>query len=380
MKWTDQYDNYQLLAENRLEKLYSADDLMSNRRVTIKEFKHPFNNREKPTQGRNRTQQMDHPNLMRVHDIGHQNQHYHISMEVADGVSLRELIKAEAPLRVDKAIAIAIQICDALDYLHSHGVQHQQVWPQNIFCQSNGLSKILFHDLFDLYNELNHLDHREMVPYLSPEQLQGFHMNDSSDLYSLSIVLYEMITGILPSTPNRDFSTFVDKQIFTPEFAGIVIPEPLIQVIQQGLSTRRYKRFQRAKMMKQALFDVYYQVCEDDISIYEEVATDSSEEIQPLIPSKKKYRPIFYTAVTVVAVSLFAVGTSYLYGEDSQDLLKTDGKKVERRTRLFDTKLARPPVEENQPMQKSLKRSQKESYKNEADKEENKFKSNKVSK
>lgn len=355
MKWIDQYEFLELIVENRLEKLYNTVNVLTQKKFFIKEFKKPFTNSEERTTEAKRTMHMDHPNLVNIYEIGHQNHYDYIVMEAIDGKTLREIIQMQAPMRIDKAIAIAIQMCDALDYIHSYGLQHQQVWPLNIFCQSNGLAKILFHDIFDLHKELHHLDHREMVPYLAPEQLQGFHRNASSDIYTLSIVLYEMVTGHLPSTPNRDYSTFVDTQIFTPEFAGVDIPESLIQVIRQGLSSRRYKRYQKAIEMKQALFDVFYQVCGESISVSSPQISTNDDEKQTNKHHNILNRLLIYFGFTVATLILCATAYLVYGGELQKDAPKTDAIIVERQIHSFDY---RPPVVadvKNQPKKSSVK-------------------------
>jgi serine/threonine protein kinase len=190
---------------------------------------------------------------MDIYEVDQKGNHVLVVMEDAEMWPLQELLKQKAPFPVEKALAITIQMCEALEYIHGYGRQHQQICPQHIFATSHGVYRLLYLECKSLGG--NEQD-RAYFPYLAPEHLQDVYLDDSSDLYSLSLVLYQMLTGQLPQHHGQTIGT----NLFDPEVIGVDIPEGLGQLIRKGLSSRRYNRFRSAVEMKQALLSVSGQI------------------------------------------------------------------------------------------------------------------------
>lgn len=144
-----------------------------------------------------------HPNIVDVYDVGKDGDSNYIVMELIEGADLKALIEAEAPLPPDQALTIAAQVADGLEYAHRRGLVHRDVKPQNMLITPDGQIRIA-----DFGIAKSHLSTAVTqagitfgtADYISPEQAQGLPATPQSDIYSLGVVLYEMLTGHLPFT------------------------------------------------------------------------------------------------------------------------------------------------------------------------------------
>lgn len=287
VRWSDRYQVLERLRDDRYERLYRAVDHVQQRKVML--------NVRVQTWVKNvqLCKRMKHPHLMNIYEVDQKGDHVLVVMEDAKMWSLQELLRQEAPFPVEKAVAITIQMCQALEYIHGYGRQHQQICPQHIFATSQGVFRLLYLECMSLgENE----QERAYFPYLSPEHLQGVYLDDSSDLYSLTVVLYQMLTGRLPwqhgQPPRAD--------LFDPKVIGVNIPEKLCQLIRKGMSSRRYNRFRTAVEMKQALVAIYRQMPQ-----YHPLPTFPKQEL-----AEKRRRFRWFILLAAVSVFLSIVGHS----------------------------------------------------------------------
>src|SRR3954466_12736897 len=145
--------------------------------------------------------QLSHPHIVTVIDAGEEEGRPYIVFEYVQGETLKELIKREGPLDVDESAAYAIEIARALGYAHSRNIVHRDVKPQNVLIDDEGSAKITdFGIARTLDEEGLTADGRVLgtTDYVSPEQAMGHEVTGQSDLYSLGVVLYEMLTGEAP--------------------------------------------------------------------------------------------------------------------------------------------------------------------------------------
>ncbi len=185
----------------------------------------------------------NHPNICTIYEIGQQDGHYFIAMELLQGQTLSSLI-ANKPLSINRVVDLGIQVTDALDVAHSAGIIHRDIKPANIFVTTKGQAKVLdfglaisaqrrrvgagANDATSLESAADHLTAPGTtigtVAYMSPEQALGEELDARTDLFSLGVVLYEMTTGILPfkgATSAAIFNAIINQAPIAP---GQVIP------------------------------------------------------------------------------------------------------------------------------------------------------------
>jgi CRP-like cAMP-binding protein len=143
--------------------------------------------------------QLNHPQIMRVYDIEELYRTVFIVMEYLEGIPLRQMLDNTKKLSPAKTLDIVLQVCYGLEYAHSHGIIHQDINPKNIFVQPDGSVKIID---FGLACRTGSIDTNFLFPgtiyYISPEQIKGDPVDERTDIYSLGITVYEMLTGGLP--------------------------------------------------------------------------------------------------------------------------------------------------------------------------------------
>ena len=210
--------------------------------------------------------QLNHPNVVAVYDWGHTasaasagRADYFMVMEYVPGPNLKEVVRARGPLPEDEALSIAAQIASALEVAHEHGLVHRDVKPHNVLIAPNGRAKVadfgIAHDA-----GLTELTRTNIVPgtahYLSPEQAQRAVLDGRSDIYSLGVVLYEMLTGHVPFEGRSLVDVALQHVHDKPAPPRKVRPElsrATEAIVLKALEKDPKKRFQTAEAMRQAL-------------------------------------------------------------------------------------------------------------------------------
>ncbi len=158
--------------------------------------------------------QLNHPHIIKVYDIEELYNTVFIIMEYLEGTTLKALLKNTAGLPFSNVLDIIIQVCFGLEYAHNHGIIHQDINPQNLFVQSDGQVKIID---FGLACPPGCIDLNFLFPgtvfYISPEQIKGDPIDERTDIYSLGITAYEMITGEIPFA-GEDMRTLVNAHLY----------------------------------------------------------------------------------------------------------------------------------------------------------------------
>lgn len=144
---------------------------------------------------------LSHPNIVSIYDVGEQEGMHYIVMEYVNGKTLKEFIKETGRVSTKDAVTIAIQVLRALDHAHKKGIVHRDIKPQNILIDENGIVKVTDFGIARAVSTGTIINTNltiGSVHYFSPEQARGGYVDNRSDLYSLGVVLYEMVTGVLP--------------------------------------------------------------------------------------------------------------------------------------------------------------------------------------
>ena len=247
--------------------VFKAEDTRLGRTVAIKVIKGEgldqesfarFEQEAKATAG------LSHPHIVAIYDIGQEGESHYLILEFVDGPSLSGLISSQPGARCDAATTLRIgsQVCQALEYAHSHGVLHRDIKPENIMITSAGLPKLMDFGLARALGGPN-LTQRGVIvgtpAYLPPEQALGKRSDARSDLYSLGCVLYEMVTGRPPfhgDEPVKVIFSHINDLPIMPQKLAPEVPAALEQIILKLLAKDPDQRYQSASELFQALKSV----------------------------------------------------------------------------------------------------------------------------
>ncbi len=198
---------------------------------------------------------LSHPNICQVLDYGADESSLFIVMEFLDGQSLRELIRSAGAIRVERAVEIAVAVCEALAYAHEHGVIHRDIKPENIMLLRSGEVKLTDFGLASLVSEATLADAGAVAGtlcYMSPEQVRGEGAQVCSDLFSFGATFYEMLTGTRAFSAEEP-ATIIHKilHVEPPPMAGL--PEGVAETLRRCLRKQPQARFQSARQVADAL-------------------------------------------------------------------------------------------------------------------------------
>jgi len=258
----DRYEIHQRLARGGMAQVYLARDRSLDRPVAVKELVPEFATDPSFVERFRREAQaaanLSHPNIVGVYDWGTQDGTYFIVMEYVDGPSLSQVIRRDGPLHPRRAAELAGEVAAALGFAHSRGVVHRDVKPGNVLLTATGQSKVTD---FGIARALSSPDDdltqagsvMGTATYFSPEQAQGLPVDPRSDLYSLGVVLYEMVTGRPPfsgDTPLAIAYKHVQDQPAPPSTIVPEVPRGLEAIIMKLLQKRPDDRYPSAEALR----------------------------------------------------------------------------------------------------------------------------------
>ncbi len=204
-KISDRYQIIKAIGEGGMANVYLAYDTILDRNVAVKVLRGDLAGDEKFVRRFQRealsASSLTHPNIVEVYDVGEDNGQYYIVMEYVEGKHLKELIKKRGKLTVSEVIDIMLQITDGMSVAHDSYIIHRDIKPQNIMILENGLVKIMDFGIAMAMNSTQLTQTNSVmgsVHYLPPEQANGKGATLQSDIYSMGIVMYELLTGSLP--------------------------------------------------------------------------------------------------------------------------------------------------------------------------------------
>jgi eukaryotic-like serine/threonine-protein kinase len=246
------------LGTGGMANVYLAEDEVLGRRVAIKILndRHAGDDQfvERFRREAKNAASLSHPNIVSIYDRGEAEGTYYIAMEYLDGRSLKELIVARGPAPVNVAIDYARQILAALRFAHRHGIVHRDIKPHNVLVDAEGRLKVT--DFGIARAGASQMTEAGSIigtaQYLSPEQAKGAPVDQTSDLYSVGVVLYELLTGAVPFTGDTPVEIAMKHLSSTPEPPSIrraEVPRDLDKVVLRALAKDPADRYQSAEEM-----------------------------------------------------------------------------------------------------------------------------------
>ena len=204
-KINDRYQIIKTLGEGGMANVYLAHDTILDRNVAVKVLRGDLANDEKFVRRFQRealsASSLSHPNIVEMYDVGEDDGQYYIVMEYVDGKTLKQVLKQRGKLSITEVVDIMLQLTDGMAHAHDAYIIHRDIKPQNIMILSNGMIKITDFGVATALNSTQLTQTNSVmgtVHYLPPEQAQGKGSTIRSDIYSMGIMMYELLTGLVP--------------------------------------------------------------------------------------------------------------------------------------------------------------------------------------
>jgi eukaryotic-like serine/threonine-protein kinase len=256
-------DHYRIdaaIAHSGMSTLYRATDLKTGRQVALKvpnpEMEADPVLLERFKREEEIGQTLDHPGVVKTFD-GESRSRVYMVIEWVNGRLLRAILNEEERLPIERAVKIALGICEALDYMHKHGIVHRDLKPENVMVDENDNIKLIDFGIA-MKEDARRLTFVNISPalgtpdYISPEQVKGQRGDQRSDIYALGIMLYEMLTGRVPFVGPNPLASMNERLIIDPpaprELNGEISPE-LEEILYRALERDPRHRYATAHEM-----------------------------------------------------------------------------------------------------------------------------------
>ncbi|WP_276308556.1 Stk1 family PASTA domain-containing Ser/Thr kinase [Thermoflavimicrobium daqui] len=243
--------------------VYKARDILLNRFVAIKILSESLSNDSEFIRRFSREAQaaasLSHPNVVNVYDVGRDGYIHYIVMELVEGPTLKDYVLERGPLPVEEAARIAIQICDGLAHAHDNQIVHRDVKPHNILLHRNGQAKVTDFGIARAASSSTITQQGSVmgsVHYFSPEQARGGQIGEKSDIYSLGVVLYEMLTGELPFDGDSAVSIAIkhlQEEPLDPRQVNPNVPDHMATIILRAMHKDPNMRYTSVRAMMKDL-------------------------------------------------------------------------------------------------------------------------------
>src|SRR4051794_3508442 len=261
--FSNRYEIQRELAQGGMAEVYLARDQLLNRPIALKAL-FPEYAREPSFVERFRREaqaaaNLNHPNIVAIYDWGQETGTYFIVMEYVEGRSLRDVIRTDGPIDAAQAAEITSEIASALAFAHRGGVVHRDVKPGNVLITQGGIVKVTDFGIARAGTSDGLTQTGSVMgtaTYFSPEQAQGLAVDGRSDVYSLGVVLYEMVCGVPPFVAESPVSVaykHVREEPIAPSVRNPDVPPALEQIILSALAKDPEHRYQSADDLRAAI-------------------------------------------------------------------------------------------------------------------------------
>lgn len=253
----DRYELQEKIGEGGMSLVYKARDKKLNRFIAVKILKHEFIDNEdivdKFKKEATAIANLNDPYIVNVLDVGSQDDYNYIVMEYVKGKTLKEFIREKGRIPYDLALNFSVQIAKALDCAHKNNIIHRDIKPQNILVTEEGSLKVTDFGIAKSTNSSTITNTSNVIGsahYFSPEQAKGNYIDSRTDLYSLGVVIYEMVTGRVPFDADSPVSValkHIQEEVVPPKNINSAVPESLNKLILKAMEKEQIKRYQSAK-------------------------------------------------------------------------------------------------------------------------------------
>ena len=247
----DRYEIIDRVGSGGMSDVYRAKDHILGREVAIKILKQEFSE-DATFVAKFRTEAqsaagLEHPNIVNIYDVGSENGMYFIVMEYVEGITLKTYIEKKGQLNFKEAISIAIQVGRGIEAAHQKGIIHRDIKPQNIIISTEGKVKVTdFGIARAASSNTIHADVMGSVHYSSPEQARNGFVDGKSDIYSLGIVMYEMVTGRVPFDGDNTVAIAIQhlqEEMIAPSAYAPDLPVSLEKIIMKATMKKADRRY-----------------------------------------------------------------------------------------------------------------------------------------
>jgi serine/threonine protein kinase/rhodanese-related sulfurtransferase len=299
------------ISEGGMAVVYLAVHKATSKKVAIKLLKERLITKEKIAQrfAQEGLLKLDDPNIVKIHSVGtHKNTPY-IIMDYIEGIDLEEFIKKRGKLSFDKAMEIFTQILSALSYVHKKGIIHRDIKPKNILIDKNdnpyltdfGIAKSLYSHI-----KTSTGGYLGAPAYSSPEQMDGKQVDERSDIYSLGITLYQMLTGRIPYSSSSIEIIIKEKflnQIIPIEKRRKNIPSYIVSVINKCISKNPSNRFSSVEEITKFIKSEYY----GKETIIKPTGSKEPKKTQKGLSQFKRPIIIFSSIAAVITIMIISI-------------------------------------------------------------------------
>lgn len=340
----ERYEIIKSIGEGGMANVYLAKDTILDRDVAIKVLRGDLSNNEKFIRRFERealsVSKLSHPNIVEVYDVGEENEQHYIVMEYIDGKTLKQLLYKRKTLTLEEVIDIMTQLTDAIAHAHESYIIHRDIKPQNIMILDDGTIKVTDFGIAIAMNATQLTQTNSVmgsVHYIPPEQANGKSATIKSDIYSIGIMMYELLTGSVPFKGDNAVEIalkHMKEKIPSIRKQNPSIPQSVENIILKSTAKNPRNRYDNAREMcndlKEALLDEHkedkryiYEYPENDIDETKVMsAADLKKESKKVItpvskndeeePKETKSNKPLYILLSIIIVLLIAFGIGYL--------------------------------------------------------------------
>lgn len=306
------YKIIEMIGGGGMANVYLAHDMILDRDVALKMLRLDFANDEEFIRRFHREAQsatsLVHPNIVSIYDVGEEDGLYYIVMEYVDGQTLKQYIQQNAPHRVDEALEIMKQLTSAISQAHQNHIVHRDIKPHNILIDRNGNVKITDFGIAMALSATSITQTNSVlgsVHYLSPEQARGGTANKKSDIYSLGIVLFELLTGRLPFSGESAVSIalkHLQSETPSPKRWNPSIPQSVENIVLKATAKDPFHRYNSVEDMEEDLYSALdpSRLNEEKFSI---PIDDEATKAIPVITSERPFKNLDETIVMTKGTS-----------------------------------------------------------------------------